>query len=484
MPTSLFWLIISIYLSTPNPIPTIEYLVATFNPAYEQQLKTTEDPEDIHASSIIIDSHIDTMMHVIDEQTWLPKTNIGEKTSLHVDIPKLQTGGPDAAFFAAFTSGYYGNTPRSISETLALIHALYWTEAHNKDQLNITTNTMDILSTIRAGKIAAIPSIEGAYSLDENNAMELLHQYHDLGIKAIGFNWNYSNALGEGANRVYGDAVKTPSEGGLTELGSEVVKEMNKLGMLIDVSHMSENTFWDVLEVTEAPVMATHSGVNALKNHQRNLTDDQLLALAENGGVIGIVFYPAFISNDSQASVEDIADHIDYVVNLIGIDHVAIGSDLDGSDMPADIEDATDLNKVTDELINRGYSNQDIEKILGKNTLRLLMEVEKKAENSPYPITNQIEIHPAYEMGEIVEHTALRLEAKLQLDDTSNSELDTDSLRVIVDGISYEPNYDTKTSTISLQLKEPLQEKFHVVTFEASTTSGETERQTRIFYTK
>ncbi|WP_067726065.1 dipeptidase [Oceanobacillus damuensis] len=478
MAFSVFWMIVSLLLSSPNPIPEIEKLVNTFySPERKDQITG-----DIHFDSTVIDGHADTMMHIINEDSWLPEVNIGEDTSLNIDIPKLQEGGLDAIFFAAYTSGYHGNNPRSISRTLAMINALYWTEKNNADQLQITSNTLDIIESIRRGEIAAVPTIEGGYSLEEHNAIELLHQYHDLGIKAVGFNWNYSNALGEGANRVYGDPEKTPSQGGLTELGAAVAKEMNKLGMVIDVSHMAESTFWDVMEVTGAPIMATHSGVNALHDHQRNLTDEQLKAIKENNGVVGIVFYPAFLTDEPEAYAEDVVDHIEYVVNLIGIDHVALGSDFDGSDMPADIQDVTDLPKITDELLNRGYSNEDIEKILGKNTLRLLMDVEKAAELVPYNNgnTTDLAIDAAFEMGEMLDSTTPLLTAEIK---TANDvKIEESSLHVVVDGIEYEAQFDSDQSTMSVQVQEPLREKFHVVTFEAAAENGESVRDTRIFY--
>lgn len=434
--------------------------------------------DNIHYDATVVDSHVDTMMEAVDPATWLPGTNIGEETSFHFDIPKGQAGGLDVPFLAAYTSGYYGNNPRSISRTLALINALYWTEEKNSDQLRVATTVDEIEETVSEGQIAAVPTIEGGYSLEEHNALELLHQYKDLGIKVLGFTWNYSNALGEGADRVYGDPERTPSEGGLTELGETVAKEMNRLGMAIDVSHMSRNTFFDVINVSEAPVIATHSGVNALRDHQRNLTDEQLVALAENGGVIGIVFYPHFIKDDSQAYIEDVVDHIDYAVNLVGIDHVGIGSDFDGASMPEDLKNSSELYKLTEELVERGYSKDDIEKILGKNTLRVLKEVEDAA-TYDFDEETGIAITPSYDMGEIIEGNTPLLTAKVEAEST---EIDETRFRVIVDGIVYEPDFDARTSTLSLQMEQPLKERFHVVTFEAANEDGEIERETRIFY--
>ncbi|SFE02833.1 membrane dipeptidase [Lentibacillus persicus] len=439
-----------------------------------------QDAESIHFNSTVVDGHSDTMMNVIDDETWLPVNDIGEETSFHLDIPKAQTGGIDAPFFAAYTSGYYDNNPRTISRTLALINALYWTEEQNPEDFNISSTTKEIQQTVRNNKIAAIPTIEGAYSLQEHNAIELLHQYNDLGIKVLGFNWNYSNALGEGTDRVYGDPERTPSEGGLTELGADVAREMNTIGMAIDVSHMSRNTFFDVLDVTDAPVIASHSGVDAVKAHPRNLTDEQLLALEENGGLINIVFYPAFLTNDETGSVDDIVDHIDHAVNLIGIDHVGLGSDFDGASMPEDLQNAAEMPKVTEELVERGYSSREIEKLLGGNALRVLNEVESAAEHDASKRGVSPVVKPDLEMGEAVSSRTPLLEAEIAT--KRGAPVDADSFNVIVDGIDYEPEYDSETSTVSLQLSEELQERFHVVTFEAKNRAGKVTRETRIFY--
>lgn len=435
---------------------------------------------DIHYDSIIVDSHVDTMSKVVDSTTWLPKTDIGENTPFDVDIAKAKAGGLDVPFMAAYTSGYYGNNARSISRTLALINALYWTEEENPEHLTITPTVEEITNAFQDNKMATVPTIEGAYSLEEHNAIELLHQYKDLGIKVLGFNWNYSNALGEGANRVYGDPDRTPSQGGLTELGEEVAAEMNKIGMVIDVSHMSRNTFWDVINVSEAPVIATHSGVNALRDHQRNLDDEQLKALAENGGVIGIVFYPVFVKEESPAYIKDVVDHIDHAVDLIGIDHVGIGSDFDGASMPADLKDSSELYKLTEELISREYSEEDIEKLLGKNTLRVLREVEVIGKQDTEIGNSGVTITPSYKMGEIVQSNTPFLAAEIAAED--DSEIDNNNHRIIVDGIAYEPNFNAETSTLSLQLTEPLNERFHVVTFEVATDTGDIKRETKIFY--
>lgn len=435
--------------------------------------KSSAGASDIHFDTTVVDSHIDTYMHALDETTWQPETDIGEETSYDFDIPKAEAGGLDVPYMAAYTPGYYENTPRSISETLAKINALYWTEDNNPDDLTVTSSYEAITQAVQEDQIAAVPTIEGGYSMEEENAIELLHQYDDLGVKALGYTWNTSNALGEGADRVYNDPDETPSDGGLTELGEEVTEEMNDLGMMIDVSHMARTTFWDVIEASDEPVIASHSGVNELRDHQRNLTDEQMEALADNGGVLGVVFYPVFLTEDSEGYVDDVVDHIDHAVNVMGIDHVALGSDFDGAAMPEDLQDASELYKITEEFENRDYSDEDIEKILGENHLRVLEEVEQEEE----ALDTGLNLTPSIEMGDTVDENTPVLEADVEGEAASES-----NYRTIVDGVEYEPQFDEETSTVSLEMDEPLKERFHVVTFEAETENGETERETTIFY--
>lgn len=435
----------------------------------------------IHFDSIVIDSHNDTMMTVIDDKTWLPKVNIGKSTANHIDISKLKAGGLNVPFFAAYTSGYYGNDERSISRTLALINALYWTEKNNKDIFKIVRTVEEIEKIPKAGMIAAVPTIEGGYSFNEDNWIELLNQYHDLGIKVIGFTWNYSNKLGEGANRIYGDANKTPSSGGLTKLGAKLVLEMNKLGMVIDVSHMAESTFWDIINISKSPIIASHSGVYSLKNHQRNLTDEQMGALAKNGGVISIVFYPPFLTGKRIAYVKDLVDHIDYAVKIAGIDHVGIGSDFDGGGALNDLKDASEFYKITGELIKRGYSNGDIEKLLGKNILRVLKECEDNVEAVVIPngiSKGDLRIIPEFQMGQEIKDISLLI---ANIEGLNGSKIDEDRSRIIVDGIPYRPRYNKETSNLFLRMDKPLKEKFHVVTFEVWNDKGKNNRETRIF---
>lgn len=431
----------------------------------------------LHIDSIVVDSHNDSMMLVVDENTWLPMTNIRENTNNHIDIPKMRAGNLRVGFFAAYTTAYNGNPSKALSRTLALINALYWSQKNNSDVFNITSTFNEIEQAVLDWKIAAVPTIEGAYSMTKDNADQLLDQYKDLGIKAIAFTWNYSNELGEGANEVYDDGKGTPSTGGLTDLGRDMIHKMNKLGIIVDVSHLNTATFWDVLNTTKAPIIASHSGAYALKPHQRNLNDAQLKGIADNGGLVGMVLYRGFIKGMKNTYIKDYVDQIDYVVNLIGIDHVGIGSDFDGGEIPLDMKDASELYKITEELVKRGYSEDDIKKILGRNTLRVIKEVERLAEEKKE--AQDIEIISFVEMGQGLESNLPEFSAKVV-----GNNIDFKKFRVIIDGISYSPIYNVESSTLSIKLKEPLVERFHVISFEASNNNGEIKRETRIFHIK
>ena len=419
----------------------------------------------IHSSSIVVDGHNDTMMKIIDEESWLPIVDIGKSTGFHIDIPKLQKGEVNVGFFASFTEGYYGNDAKSLSRNLALINALHFTAKNNSDTFKIVRSIEEIKNAVKENKIGALPTIEGAYGINQENYIELLKQFYDLGIRVIAPTWNYSNHIGEGCSRVYGDTDNTPSEGGLTNQGEKVIGEMNKLGILIDVSHLAEATFWDVISISKSPIIASHSGVYNLKNHQRNLKDDQLKAIKENGGVVGVVLFPNFISTKKDVCIKDFVDHIDYIVNLIGIDHVGIGSDFDGAEMPIDLKDSSQMYKITNELIARGYEDQDIEKILGKNILRVLEKAERISSYNTKVQEGDIEY----------------IDQGFKLNMTNYLDIHKAKLRVIINGIAYEDGIVLENPHIFYKLNEPLVESFHVVTFEIHDEKY-TKRFTKIIY--
>lgn len=427
--------------------------------------------------NIIVDCHNDTMLKMIDKDTFLPIGDLGENRDNHIDIGKLKRGGLNVPFFAAYTPGYFYNYKKDISRTLAIINGLYHTESMNRDKLKIVYSLEEIIETIKEGKIAAVSTIEGAYSLVRENALELLQQYYDIGVRVMGLTWNYSNELGEGVYRQYGDLKKSPSSGGLTSLGKKLVKTMNGLGMIIDVSHLDEGTFWDVVNLSRSPIIASHSGAYNLKKHDRNLKDKQLLAIKENGGVVGVVLYTGFLSYKEDVYIKDYVDHIDYIVDLIGIDYVAFGSDFDGAQMPKDLKDASELGKIISELEKRGYRDEDIEKIKYKNIFRVFKDVENLRGKK---LESKIKLDTNIRMGQKLDRSNLLFKANIKRDCVQD--LDLEKTKIILDGIAYDVNYDKKHSTIYLKLKNTLKETFHIITFKIVDKHGWIKRETFIFY--
>ena len=431
----------------------------------------------LHHDTTVIDTHNDTMMKVIDSSTLLPVTDIGSSTDFQIDISKARSGGLDVAFFAVFANHQVDGadrTARTNSKALALLNALHWTVSRNADRMVIGTSIETIEKGVNEGKLVAVPAIEGAYALEKENAIELLNQYYDLGVRSMGIVWNDENALGAGA---------TGTDGmGLTCLGKQVIREMIRLGIIIDVSHMNERTFWDTLELSPVPVIASHSSAYGVRNHVRNLTDAQLIALKENGGTAQVNFWNTVLTDlGERADIVKLADHIDYIAKLIGVDHVGLGSDFDGADMPAGLENASKLPKLTSELTSRGYADEDIAKILGGNALRVIRQVQEIAVYTA-PKDKAIVINPTIKMGGEIDDPSPHLTAWVQKQ--TECDIDESGFRVIMDGIVHEPDYDPNTGLISLHAEESLLAggNFHVVTFEGKTRHGTITRETVIFY--
>lgn len=424
----------------------------------------------LHIESIVVDSHNDTMMKTLDENTWLPILDIRKNTDLHIDIPKLRAGNIKVSYFAAYSSAFYGRPNTSASRTLALLNALYYTEKNNGDVFKIVKTYNELEKAVLDKKIAAVPTIEGAYSFTKDNSRDLLKQYYDLGVRAIGFTWNYSNELAEGLYGSFGDKDGTLSPKGLTSLGKDMVRDLNDLGIIIDVSHLSQDSFYDVIGLTRSPIIASHSGAISVFEHARNLTDDQLLKIKENNGVVGLVYHEEFVNGEGTSYVKNLVDHMDYMVNLIGIDHVGLGSDFDGARLPKDLEDSSKVYRITDELVKRGYGDEDIKKILGKNHLRVYKENEynmaevKKIEN--------LKITPYFNMGESLSKDIEVLSARV------NGNTENIKFRGIINGV--EKKVELRGDKLTIYLDEDLTEKFYVVSFEATDENGSSHRETRI----
>lgn len=372
------------------------------------------DPRALHARAILIDMHADTVQRMIDEGADI-NTRLADG---HLDAPRMKEGGLDAQFFSIWVEPqfYDGGGKSAVERADKQIAAVRALAEQHPETWELATTAADIRRIAAAGRLAALMGLEGGYAIDER--LENVEKYYRLGVRYMSPAWSVSLSWAGSS----GDEVGQTR--GLNEFGRAVVREMNRLGIMVDVSHVSDQTFWDIIETSTKPVIATHSGVRSIVNVPRNLTDDQLRALARTGGLCAVVFYPRFIEpgwQEAQArvdaeiaplvaeasrtttdtptqkklardrvrereyarrlppvSVSRVVDHIDYIVKLVGVDHVGLGSDFDGIQaIPHDLSTAAHLPNLTIELLRRGYSEGDINKILGGNMLRVMEEVER-----------------------------------------------------------------------------------------------------------
>ena len=365
----------------------------------------------LHDRAIVLDTHADTTQRMVFD----PRFNIGERHSDgHIDIPRMRDGGMDSVFFSIWVPSDVTG-PIAVKRALDQIDAVREAVRLQPNDLALATTAAEVRDAVKAGKIAALMGMEGGHMIDDD--MRLLRIYAALGVR-------YMTLTHFGNNNWADSSTDKPVHNGLTPFGKDVVREMNRLGMMVDISHVADKTFFDVLALTKAPVIASHSSSRAIANHPRNMTDDMMRALAKNGGVVMINYHAAFLSEEFRVASEKqsgdvvaemaalskmcggneacttlegerldheamqkgtlpkvgwekIIEHIDHAVKVAGADHVGLGSDFDGATMPIGMEDASKLPKITDALLKKGYSDADVEKILGGNLLRVMEQVEK-----------------------------------------------------------------------------------------------------------
>lgn len=383
-------------------------------PPVTQPNSQPNDPIAIHRRAIAIDMHADTPQRLVDEQVDLAQ----RLPDGHFDSVRAREGGLDAQFFSIWVEPdlFGGGGPRAIKradDQIAAVKAL--TEKH-PETWQLANSGADIRRLAAEDKLAALIGLEGGYAIDEK--IENVERYYRMGVRYMSPAWSVSTSWAGSS----GDEIGRTR--GLNDFGKQVIREMNRLGMMVDVSHVSDATFWDIINTSTKPVIATHSGCRAIANVSRNLTDDMIRALAKTGGVVNVIFYPEHLepgwsekkqkvdvdiaSEVQRASEEEkgdaahkklardrvrreefakwlppvkvsrLVDHIDHVVKLVGIDHVGIGSDFDGVQATlGDLADVSELPNLTRELLRRGYSESDVDKILGGNMLRVMEAVEE-----------------------------------------------------------------------------------------------------------
>ena len=417
---------------------------------------------------IILDAHNDTMMKAVNPSTYQLDTNIGESTDFDIDLNKMTSAGVDLLYFAAFTDDL-GSWRENHNAILASLRGLKITRDLNSDRFRIPMCYSDVISGIEAGVLMGIHSIEGAYAFTDNNMIGLLKQYDDLGVKVIAPVWNHSNSLGEGTLEKYLDEI--PSPPGLTKLGRSFVGAMNHLGIIIDVSHMNDRTFWDTVKTSTMPIIASHSGVYALREHVRNLKDDQIKVIAETGGVINVVFCRNFLG-DASADVSVLVDHIEYIIKLVGVDHVGLGSDFDGATMPVGLKDLSEIGKIEAELRTRGYDEADLKKIMGHNNLRVLKKHDdkrQKQEKIPATMTVKSEAQDFKMINQPVAELTITLESPLEgfnpLDKaTEYLDLPHEEISYVLDGLPVLGDYDAKALCLHIPIHTDVESGLHVLT--------------------
>lgn len=314
---------------------------------------------------LLIDSHVDTPTELVRHGRDLGADNPG----VHVDFPKMKRGGVGGAFFALYTPA--DMAPDTATRlALEMIAATYDSLQAHADSAALALSPQDAARNRAQGRLSVFLGMENGAPIQES--LPLLRTFYRLGVRYLTLTHNGDNAIAD-------SAAEGKRWNGLSPFGREVVREMNALGMMVDLSHASDKTFWDCLEVSTAPIVATHSCCRALCGHRRNLTDDMLRALGEKDGYVGINFYPAFLSDHYEQhlpGVREIVDHIDHAVELAGVDHVGIGTDYDGIEItPEGMEDISKVGLVWEEMRRRGYTEGEIEQVSGGNLLNVLQRI-------------------------------------------------------------------------------------------------------------
>jgi membrane dipeptidase len=363
----------------------------------------------LHFSSIVVDTHDDTTQRLLDG-----KFDLGVRSDAgSIDIPRMKEGGLGAIFFSIWTPSKVTG-PEAVNRAMTQIDAVREQVRHHPKDLMLATTAVEIREARKQGKIAALMGVEGGHMINSN--LGVLRSFAALGVR-------YMTLTHSGNDEWADSSTDKAVHNGLTDFGKDVVREMNRLGVMVDISHVSDKTFYDVLETSKAPPFASHSSCRAICDAPRNMTDQMMKDLAAKGGVVQINYHVGFLNQEyrrratpeiaiqlreevqKHCAADDegcqliegeritrefvaqgklpkveytaIIEHIEHAVKVAGIDHVGLGSDFDGANMPFGMEDATKLPKITEALLQKGYSEGDVRKILGENTLRVMTEIER-----------------------------------------------------------------------------------------------------------
>ncbi|GAA0590665.1 dipeptidase [Virgibacillus siamensis] len=344
----------------------------------------------------VFDGHNDTILRLYSEAD--KKQSFFSETNLHIDMPKAQQGNFGGGFFAVFTpnenyqvepeqflteGGYDIPLPPQIDQSYAIRHTnalaakLYKTEMESNGQFKIVRTADELAYCLEKNIVAAVFHIEGAEAIDTD--FNTLHVLHQAGLRSLGIVWSRQNVFGEGVPFRY--PASPDIGGGLTAAGKQLVQECNKLGIMVDNTHLNEKGFWDVANLTDAPIVATHSNAHALCPISRNLTDKQLRAIEESNGVVGVNYAVNMLREDggvgTDISLDEIVRHVAYIAEKFGVDHVALGSDFDGTHVPDELQNAAGLPKLVKRMHAHGFNDEELRKITHQNWVRVLKDTWK-----------------------------------------------------------------------------------------------------------
>ncbi len=376
--------------------------------------KLWKKAQEIHRKSIVVDTHNDILSMMTDDDYELGVSSVGK---YHTDIARMKQGGLTAEFFSVYIDRSYARDGGSARRALDMIDYVYRAVERYPNDLMLAFSTSDIRRAKKQKKIASLMGIEGGHAIEDS--LMALRDFYRLGVRYMTLTHNNTNNWADAC-------CDTAKHNGLSDFGKEVIREMNRIGMLVDISHVSDKTMSDVLDISTAPVIASHSSARALGDRPRNIPDDLLKRIAKNGGVVMVNFFPGFIDKNVVAASRErearlkpqmdelavkykddpkrleeernkllaanplpptplsvLIDHFDHIAKVAGVDHVGIGSDFDGvSSLPVGMEDVSKLPNITYELLKRGYSERDVKKILGENFMRAFAQAERVAQAS------------------------------------------------------------------------------------------------------
>ena len=367
--------VVAVFASAASMLAAQQTDVQTAKTSNDIQL--TDEARAITKEALLVDGHNDLPWAMRELGSSFAKVDIRlPQPKLHTDIPRIREGGLKAQFWSVYVPASTDLSGNALLQTMEQIDLVHEMVDRYPDVFEMVRSADDIERIVKSGKIASMIGVEGGYSIQ--NSLAVLQKLYDRGTRYMTLTHSKTLSWAD-------SATDAPQHGGLAPFGEDVIREMNRIGMLVDISHVSPDTMLDALRITKAPVIFSHSSARAICDHPRNVPDDVLRLMPANGGIVMINFFSGFLvpmdqqkaDKDRRGTIQLVVDHIEHVIKIAGIDHVGLGSDFDGIPRtPRQLDNVAHFPYITQELLNRGYSRQQIEKVLGTNLLRVLRQAE------------------------------------------------------------------------------------------------------------